>query len=190
MKPIASSESRWARKHAGFTLIELLIVLVLISVLSVLAIPSLQQMAKNQTLSNTSSDFMGAILQARSAALSNNRRTLLQPLTGTDWRTGWRIYIDMNTNGTYDAGTDTLIASRDAMDGDINIGALSGSGDNVSITVIGFNGDGFLTTIGTSLNGSILLQSTLTGRKKYVVVSRVGRARICDPITTPGCEPS
>lgn len=174
----------------GFTLIELLVVIAIVAVLGSLAIPGMQAIASNQALSNAASDLMAATLQARSAALANNRRTVVRPLSDGDWRTGWRIYIDMNANGTYEANTDTLVATRDPLPVDIALGSLTGSGDNVSIEVIGFGGDGFLQAVGSSQNGSILMQSTRTGRQKYIVVSRMGRARICDPVTTPGCAPS
>lgn len=178
------------RASRGFTLIELLMVLVIVAVLASLALPNLRAMASNQALSSTASELMAATLQARSVALTNNRRTLVQPISANDWRTGWRIYIDMNANATFEAATDRLIATRDALPDDIAIGSLAGLGDDRSITVIGFGGDGFLESIGTSLNGTVLMQSNYTGRQKYLVMARLGRARICDPKTTPGCEPS
>jgi type IV fimbrial biogenesis protein FimT len=177
-------------REGGFTLIELLTVLIIVALLGTLAIPNLRTMANNQTLSNTASDLMAAALQARSAALSNNRRTVVQPISSSDWRTGWRVYIDMNSNGAYDSGTDTLVTTHEPLSADISIGSLSGSGDNKSISIIGFGGDGFLEAISGSQNGTVLMQSAYTSRQKYLVVSRMGRARVCDPKTTPGCEPS
>lgn len=174
----------------GFTLIELLAVLAIVAILGALAVPGMQSMARNQALSGAASDLMAATLQARSVALTNNRRTLLQPVSDNDWRTGWRIFIDMNSNGAYDAGTDTLISTREPLNNDIIVGNLAGTGDNKSISVIGFGGDGFLASVGSSQNGTVLFESAYTGRKKYLVVARVGRARICDPKITPGCEPS
>jgi hypothetical protein len=96
----------------------------------------------------------------------------------------------MDSSGTFDAAIDTLISTHEPLAYDITIGVSSGSGDATSITVIGFGGNGFLETVGTSLNGSILMQSNHTSRQKYVVVARMGRARICDPKTSPGCTPT
>lgn len=182
------------RKSGGFTLIELLVVLVLIGVLATLAVPSFRALASNQALSNAASDLLSANIQARSVALKVNRRTIVQPISGTDWRTGWRAYVDMNGNSAYDVGVDTLILTRDALAPDIAIGTLSGSGENLSVSLLGFDGDGFLATVGGSNAGSVLMQSSFTGNKKFMVMSRVGRARICDypkltPDVLPACAP-
>jgi type IV fimbrial biogenesis protein FimT len=174
----------------GFTLVELLIVLLILGVLSSLAVPSLQTMARNQALSNASSDLMSALLQARSMALKNNRKTIVEPVSGGDWKTGWRVYTDINDNNAFDSGTDTLLFTREALPIDIAIGALSGTGESQnSATAFAYSGDGFSANINGSNNGTVLLQSSTTTRKKYIVVSRVGRPRICDPKLTSGCEP-
>jgi type IV fimbrial biogenesis protein FimT len=179
-----------ARKAcSGFTLIELLIVLAMVGILSTLAVPSFRMLTNNQALSNAASDLLSATIQARSTALKLNLRTIVQPVSGNDWRTGWRVYVDMNTNAVYDEGVDTLIQAREPLAEDIAIANSSGSGDSNSVNLFGFNGDGFLASIGGSFNGSVLMQSNYTSRKKFIAISRVGRARVCDPTSTPGCEP-
>lgn len=179
-----------ARFTQGFTLIELLAVLAIIAVLAALAVPGFRELAANQALSNTVSDLMSSTLQARSTALATNQRTIVQPISASDWRTGWRVYVDVNGNGSYDAGTDRLVTTHEPLAVDIAIGTLAGTGENRSITVIGFGGDGFLATVGGSADGSVMLQSTYTSRTKYLIMSRVGRAQICDPKNAPGCTPS
>lgn len=178
------------RAAKGFTLIELMVVVSMIAVLSTLAMPSLVALASNQTLSNSASDLLSAVLQARSSALKENRRVLVQPTSNSNWSSGWIIYIDVDKSATYDSSVDTLLFTKEPLSSDIAIGSLSGSGESSnSASLFGFDGDGFLANVSGNYDGSVLMKSNKTGKKKYIVVSRVGRGRLCDPSQTPGCEP-
>jgi type IV fimbrial biogenesis protein FimT len=180
-----------SRRLNGFTLIELMVTVAIAALFVRLVVPSFRAIAANQILSSAASELLSSALQARSAALKYNRRVVVQPVTGTDWRTGWIVYTDINMNATYDSGTDELIASSPALSSDIAQGSVSGAGESQnSISIIAYDPDGFIATVGGSRDGSVLLSSSFTSRQKFVIVSRIGRVRLCDPKTNPGCQPS
>ena len=171
----------------GFTLIELLIVLALVAVLAMLAIPNLQAISSNQALSSTASDLLTSISTARSAAISRNRQTVVEPINPGDWTSGWRIYIDNDKNGTFDKEKDELISTSSVIPN--NIIQMS---DTVSscklVTKIGFGADGFLSNLGSNAyNGGVRFSSIATTRNRCVMLYVSGRARICGNDTSPTC---
>lgn len=93
-------------RSAGFTLIELMISLLIVGILAVVGLPSMVDFVAEQRVRTVASDFVSEIIFARAKAVELSRRVIMQRI-GSGWDQGWRIYADVNNNGTYDAGTDT-----------------------------------------------------------------------------------
>ncbi len=171
----------------GFTLIELLVTMALAAVLLMLAVPGMQALMANQRLSSASSNLLASAMQARSTALKANQRVIVQPLDGTDstdgdWSQGWRVYLDKTENSTFDSGTDTLVLTQEALPDGISVTKVTGTNN-----FFGYNGTGFLASIGGSANATWKLTSSATDREKYLVIERTGRARVCDPKVVANC---
>jgi type IV fimbrial biogenesis protein FimT len=172
----------------GFTLIELLITLALVAILSAIAMPNFTSLVANQELSSVSSDILSTAFQARGEALKLNRRVVVEPISGTDWKQGWRTYVDVNLDGSFDNTTDTLIITKTALPSKVDVDVHTGTASN--LTKFAYDGTGFLTRTTGFTDGTIVFKSSVTARKKYFIVSGSGRPRICDPALSPGCEPS
>lgn len=163
-------------RAAGFSLIELLVVIAMVAILSSLAAPSFQRTMAQRRVSETASDLMIALLQARNAAITNNEPAIVQPTSASDWSRGWRIYIDTDRDGAYTAGTDTLIANASARSTDISTYERSPS----SLAQIGFDSTGYLISRDA---GRVVFSSSAIPSSEYrrgIVVSRVGRVRMCE----------
>lgn len=85
----------------GFTLVELLTVVVILAVGAALAMPSLERALVNQRLRAAGTDLMSSLMLARSEAIKRRAVVEVAPLSGTDWRTGWRV-INVNTGQQID----------------------------------------------------------------------------------------
>ena len=171
----------------GFTLVELLVVLTLVGILGALAMPSLRDTRINQILGSAASDLMVDAGQARATALRLNRRVIVEPKSGGDWRTGWNVFVELSADNTYTAGTDTLVFTKEALPSDVQIGTSGCTGDGATACPrIAFDGDGFLATVGGTSNCNVNFSSSAIGRQRCVMAARSGRVRVCDPKTAPG----
>jgi type IV fimbrial biogenesis protein FimT len=177
---------RITKRTSGFTLIELLIVMAMVAVMMTLAVPGLRQLLANQQLSAAASDLQAAAMQARSTALKNNQRVVVQPTAGSAgaWADGYRLFTDVDQNSTLDSGTDTLVLTQQALPQGVTITKVTGTNN-----YFGYDGSGFLASIGGSSNATWLVSSTATDRKKYLVIERSGRAYVCDPKLVTNCPP-
>lgn len=166
-------------------MIELLVVVAMIALLLTLAAPSFSAMRINQKLAAASNELYASVLQARNEALSLNRRVTVEPITGTDWKTGWRIYVDQDNSGTYVAGgTDRLILETAPVLGAFT---LTGDGGGAAPAQFSFDPRGFL----SGGSGSrVVFTSIETSRVKQVIVFNTGRASICDPKLNTSCTGS
>jgi len=162
----------------GFTLIELLVVMAMVAILAALAAPSLRQFSANQQLSSATSELMAAAMNARSAAINRNAVVVLEPLSGNDWTSGWRIYMEKDNTKGYAAGSDELVATGPPLPDSVAINNSPPSNCTFQDR-FGYQPSGFLKFGGTDIEGGIPLVSTETGRHRCVVINKIGRARIC-----------
>jgi type IV fimbrial biogenesis protein FimT len=177
-----SLAAHYPRISKGFTLIELLVVVALIAVLASLTAPSFNELRLNQKVSSHSSDLFASLLQARNESLKLSRPVTVAPITAGDWTSGWRVFVDMNSNSSFDSATDTVVVTTPAFTEAIT---ATGSGGGTAPAAFSFDSRGFL------LNGfganRVVIKSTVTGREKQVIVSATGRARMCEPAVASTC---
>lgn len=87
----------------GFTLIELLVAMVLLGILLSIGMPAFGKIIDQQRMDAGLSSLTGSLNMARQEAVRRNRPVTLAAIDG-DWGNGWRMFLDSNHNGAYDAG--------------------------------------------------------------------------------------
>jgi len=96
-------------RDGGFSLIELLITISVIILTAAMAVPSISDWVPFYCLTGDTRAIAGLMQKARLEAIKMNQAVSMQFVnTEPD---SCVVYIDTNSNGTYDAGTDTLIES-------------------------------------------------------------------------------
>jgi prepilin-type N-terminal cleavage/methylation domain-containing protein len=108
MQAFVIPADRWLGSARGFTLIELMIVVTIAAILITIGAPALGEFMADQRVRTAASDIAAEIAFARAKAIENSRRAFIER-TGALWRNGWRVYVDLNNNGTpllsgFDAG--------------------------------------------------------------------------------------
>lgn len=174
----------------GFTLIELLVVFILLGVMMVLAAPNFLTFQRNAELTTAANSFMAALSGARAEAMKRQLRAFVVPMSGNNWASGWRVFVDTDSNvtaGTIAAGaTDLIILETLSLPSGIGVTANS-FGDGATAYVM-FNGSGFMTLVDkTFQTGSLDLSNGIESRR--VIANPTGRMRVCKPSET-GCAES
>jgi type IV fimbrial biogenesis protein FimT len=81
----------------------------------VVAAPSFISFQRNSELTSLANKLVGAINSARGEAMKTGRNAYVVPVNTSNWSGGWRVYVDLNGNDSYDAGTDMLVLSEPAV---------------------------------------------------------------------------
>lgn len=157
------------RLQNGFTLIELMITITIMGILMSIAAPSFQSVILGARLSSTSNAMVSALQLARSEAIKQHKTVIVEPLNG-NWQNGWRVFVDVTGNGTYDSATDTLLTSFDAMSSTVAVKPNPG----VSIS---YNSTGRLPS-GVSNNVVFCSNSSDNSDFRAVVISLTGRVHV------------
>lgn len=159
----------------GFTLLELMIVLAIAALLLGMAVPNLQSFLAAQRVTRASAAFLHAINLTRSTAITRSIRTHLAPRDGTDWRSGWRIFIKHDDN-----------TERDFQDKDILIAEHASWPDSLAVTTTARATIIAYQSTGTNSIGSWLFDDS--GQKRLIVINFMGRVRSCRPGSDSGCS--
>lgn len=92
----------------GFTLIEMMITIAIAGVLLAIAAPSFQGVIINNRISAQASDFVSGLALARSEAIKRGTSVRVTA-AGTDFSSGWTIWVDTNGNAALDAGEELRV---------------------------------------------------------------------------------
>ena len=190
----SSPEPRRAGTSAlrGFTLIELMVTVALVAIMMVLAAPSFITFQRNSELTTTANSFLATLASARAEAMKRQLRTFVIPFDGTNWASGWKVFVDSNSTVTASALTmdttgDILLSSVDALPSSITIDTTSATSFvHPGGKYVMFNGTGFMGLIGGGFpsGGADSLDFSNGSETRRVLVSVAGRARVCKPNAT------
>lgn len=175
----------------GFTLIELLVVFALLAVMLTLAAPSFMTFQRNAELTSVANSFTAALSAARAEAMKRQVRAFVVPVTGSNWASGWRVFVDADSNvtsGSIAAGTgDIVVSEQAALPSGVGVTASSFPVDGATAYVM-FNGNGSMTNIDRTFSDRSLELSNGTESRR-IVANPTGRLRVCKPSET-GCGES
>ena len=124
----------------GFTLIEVLIAVAILGILMGIASPSMRDMITNSRLQGASSDLIADLSLARGTAAAKGQRVTM--CTSSDgatcstsslWHQGWIVFVDGNSNGTFEAANDTMIKVREALNSVVTVAPYTATGSPLAL---------------------------------------------------------
>lgn len=166
----------------GFTLLELTATIAVAAIIAAVAVPNLAMFVKNMRLKSETYDLLDSFNLARSEAVKRKVQVILCRSANPDastpscggtsstWTTGWLVFASGDSNTTYNAGTDTLLARDDSAPSGVRIRT-----NMVADASLVYNPDGTANSAGNTARFAVCDdRGESVGRQ--VTVGSVGRA--------------
>lgn len=188
------SKARFYRS-AGFTLIELMTTIAVAAVLMVIAAPSFVSFQRNSELTSLTNTLLASINAARGAAMKEGTFAMVVPKDGSNWSSGWIVFVDKDLDQGFDASKDEVILEQSAPSSYITVsatGAAAGGSPYIMYNASGYSrlksgGFGALTF---SIARNDVSSTEAADQTRRIVVAASGRTRSCRPSLDSTCTAS
>jgi type IV fimbrial biogenesis protein FimT len=118
----------------GFTLIEVIMTLAIVAILFKVGAPALSDFVKNSRMTALTNDFLANMAVGRSESVkralyvtlcaSSNSTTATPSCTAggaSAWNQGYLVFVDINKDGAYNSGSDTLLRVVEPLTGNVTL---------------------------------------------------------------------
>ena len=107
-------------------MVELMVTLAVLAILLAIAAPQFSSISTGNKLTAKINSLSGDLGYARNEAVTRNANVTLAARSG-GWADGWDVFIDVNNDGDYDSGTDTLLKVGESIPANITITSSGGN---------------------------------------------------------------
>lgn len=172
----------YSKKTNGFTLIEFLVVIVILTLITLMLLPSLTTYLSQNRLKSVAENLYDNVLMGRTSAIEQSTNVTLAVKTGANWCYG------MTTNNNCDCSTTNSC----------NLGQTTSSGfpqTSLSTTNLTTAGTNSIVTFdyvraapsfSTATNGVIRVSSTINNQQITITINQLGTATMCSGGTVGG----
>lgn len=173
----------------GFTLIELMVTVALIAIMLALAAPSMTAFQRNAELTSFTNSMLASINAARGEAMKRGRYAMVVPADGTDWNSGWVVFLDVDRSQTYAEASDITISAREAAPSYLSISANGPAA--ATPPYIMFDASGYSKTKAAAFGANTfeIKRNDVSGtdqltQTRRIKIASTGRVRICTPTSS------